>query len=143
MAVNPYDIYLEMESALSAWSLGIPKGLQGMKSKDLVKLVRLSAVGKGALQADVASALGQSESGMSRITAKFLEAKWVTASRSTDNHKQKLITATTKARLAMGALEGKLAAAMQPAVAPPARPKTDKSEDAVRRLYGTRTLFTP
>jgi hypothetical protein len=66
----------------------------------------------------------------------------VTVARSTDNHKQKLITATTKARLAMDALEGKLATAMQAAVTPHPRLKAQKNADA-RRIYGTWTLFTP
>jgi DNA-binding MarR family transcriptional regulator len=139
MAVNPYDVYLAMESA---WLASIPKGLQGMRPKELVTLMRLAGAGEGVSQGDAASALGQSPSGISRITAKLLERKWVTVERSTDNHKQKLITATSKARLAMNALEGKLAAAMQATVAPLARTKTDKNADAVRRLYGPRTLFT-
>lgn len=79
MAMNPYEVYLEMESA---WRSGIPKELQGMRPKELVTLIRLAAAEKGVSQGAAASALGQSESGMSRITAKLVGAKWVTVARS-------------------------------------------------------------
>jgi DNA-binding MarR family transcriptional regulator len=110
MAVNPCDVYVEMELQ---WRSGIPKELQGMKPRELVTLMRLAVADGGVSQGAAASALRQSQTGMSRITAKLLGRKWVTVARSTDNHKQKLITATTEARLAMDALEGKLAAAMK------------------------------
>lgn len=133
MAVNPYDVYLEMESQ---WRSGIPKNLQGMRPKELVTLIRLVAAEGGVSHGAAASALRQSDSGMSRITAKLLERKWVTVARSTGNHKQKLITATTKARLAMDDLEGKLAAAMRTPV-PPAVPKNRQegrcTETSIRR----------
>jgi DNA-binding MarR family transcriptional regulator len=135
MAVNPYDVYLEMESA---WRAGIPKRLRGMKPEEVVKLVRLAAAEKGVSQGTAASALGQSQSGMSRVTAKFVEAKWVMVTRSTDDHKQKLITATPKARLAMETLKGKLAAAMKGKDT-----RRTSQEDALRRQHGGRTLFTP
>jgi DNA-binding MarR family transcriptional regulator len=140
MVGKPYDVYLEMESA---WRSSIPKRLQGMKPKELVKLIRLATAEKGVSQSAATSALGQSQSGMSRITKKLVREKWVVVTRSTVNHKQKLMNATPKAQLAMDTLEGKLAAAIQGAVGSRTAPKTDKRGDVLRRQFGTRTLFTP
>jgi DNA-binding MarR family transcriptional regulator len=134
MTVNPYDVYLEMESA---WRSSIPKRLQGMEPKVLVKLLRLAATAEGISQGAAASELGRSQSGMSKITAKLVREKWVTVTRSTDDHKQKLMTTTAKARLAMDTLEGKLTAAMK---GTDTRRVIQKAE-GLRRQYGNRTLL--
>ena len=139
MAADIFDVYLEMESA---WRTTIPKKLQGLKPRELVDLVRLAKAENGVSQGDAASALGQSPTGMSKIAAKLVQHKWIVVTRSTDNHKKNLLTATSKAHMAMAGLEGKFASAMHTPVAPPARPKPDKKADAKKRMYGDRTLLT-
>jgi DNA-binding MarR family transcriptional regulator len=115
MAVNPYDVYLEMESA---WRSSIPKRLQGMEPRILVALLKLAAPAEGISQGAAASGLGCTQWGMSKIKGKLVREKWVVVRRSTSNHRQVLMTTTPKARLAMNILEAKLAAAMKRTVPP-------------------------
>lgn len=140
MAADPFDLSLELESA---WLTGIPKKLQGMKRRELVAVMRLAATENGVSFSAAASALGQSPSGISKIAAKLVQVKWVTITRATDNHKQKLMTATSKAQLAMVALGGNLGAVILTAVVPRRRSKADRDADGARRLYGDRSLHDP
>jgi DNA-binding MarR family transcriptional regulator len=140
MAVNLFDLYVDMESA---WRTGIPKSLRGMKPKELIDVFRLAAAENGVSQGAAASALAQSQWGMSKITAKLVREKWMTVTRSTENHKQKLMSVTPKARLAMDILEEKLAAAISPIIPTRASRKAEREAAAARRLYGTHTFFNP
>ena len=110
MAPNPYDVYLEMASA---WQSRIPKGLQGMKPRILIELLKLAASGEGASQSEAASKLGLTQWGVSKISKKLASERWVTIRRSESNHRQKLMITTARAQTVMDALRSDLSSVLR------------------------------
>lgn len=118
MAVNPYDVYLEMHSA---WQSKIPKKLQGMKPRILIALLKLAASAEGVSQSEAASRLGLTQWGVSRVSKKLIRERWVTVVRRTKpNHRHKVMTTTPKAGLIIEQLQAQLGAAMSRSVIPKA-----------------------
>ena len=138
MADNALGVYLKMDAA---WRDSIPESLQWLTAETFVKVVRLTERSKGISQSDAAAALGQSLSGMSRITKTLTQEGWVTVTRSADDHKQKLMTITAKAKSVMETLGLQLAAAMKDKAALRRLEKAERKAELLKEQYGGRDLF--
>jgi len=138
MADKALGVYLELDAA---WRSSIPKKLQGMTAETLVEVLRLTAETKGISQSDAAAAVGQSQSGMSKIATKLTQEKWVTLTRSANDPKQKLMTITAKAESVMATLGGKLAAVTKDKAALRRLEKAEQKAELLKEQYGGRNLF--
>lgn len=138
MADNAFGVYLKMDAA---WRDSIPESLQWLTAETFVKGVRLTERSKGISQSDAAAALGQSQSGMSRITTKLTQEKWATLTRSPDDPKQKVMTITAKAETVMATLGLQLAVAMKDKAAPRRLGKAEQKAELLNEQYGGRDLF--
>ena len=138
MAVDGYEVYFKMRSV---WRSSIPKRLQGVDPRKLIAMLRLAASEGGISQGAAASRLDLRRWGLSKIKKKLVREGWVTVQRSQTNHREKVMTTTPRAQLAMNILEAKLAVAMTAAAGRGARPKAGTTADALKRQYGDRSLL--
>ena len=131
------DVYMAMRSA---WSRRIPKVLEKADPDLLLRLIDLADASDGITQKALQRALHINQARLSKLKDKLVKEKWMEVWRPKDRRKLLMKTTprakgivadlgrwlselallhkprpTVKARLAMDALEGKLAAAMKTA----------------------------
>ena len=136
MTLSPYDVYLKMHSA---WRDGIPKRLQGVEPSVLITILKLVESEEGISQSAVQSALGLTQWGLSKIKRKLVRENWVKVWRPESDRRRLLMSATPKARLAMGQLQVKLIALLKLPVAS----KPHQKKDRWRVPSGAGSLLDP